>query len=285
MSGRVTLGQALLTLLNPRYQIKTGLELLRVALGFSHQMGPMEADQATTSKQGVDVYFQDGRELSLRGRRRWRLNPRPLEKVEAYGFHTTGVDRGFGVSKNQIRPWLAAWDRLERAGLVRIRRPPREGRDTPWIPEGTSPDVARYAWARLMAVRERYLGLPYHSLSCPRTKELIINHEPETYTHHGNGMNRYTWGHAMDDVWSDGEDVSQDRVELELAHLERLHKHTRDEGATPKYCETHSQHTRKPHDPGSQYVELVVQPFAREQGLIIRAEAHSGKGRPLSLAA
>lgn len=285
MAATISIWHALKVLLDPRFAAKTGLELLTIASGVATQAGAMEADIAKTSDPGIDVFWQDIHPLADRGKRRWNNDPRALEAVDCYGFHTTAVNGGFGAANYQIAPWRKTWDRLERTGFVHQGNPPSERRDglVPWIPEGMSRDVAREAWAKLMAIRTRYLGLPYHSLSASRVEELIINHLLATYTWHGNGMNRYTWGHAMDDVWEDGELITDERVAHELAAIERVHKHVYDAGGRPRYCETHSQHARKPHDPGASYVAKVMVPFAKENRLIIRASAHSGNGKPLAL--
>ncbi len=279
----ISILHALKTLTDPRHATSTGVELFRIAAGLTKQLGEDEASIAQTSTPGVNVFYQDRFPLKQRGRRRWYRSLRDLEAVDCYGFHTTGVNNGFGVTKRQMKPWLELWDQLKRNDAIAVGDPPEEHRDqiVAWIDPALGEERSRIAWARLMALRTRYLGLPYHSLSIVVVQELLINHVPRLVTHHGNRMNGYTWGHAFDDVWSDGEDVSEARVDHELAILERLHSHVVDRGARPGACELHSQHSRKPKDPGTQYLERVIVPFAREHKLEIRASVHTGKGKPI----
>ncbi len=279
----ITFLHALKILADPRHATRTGVELIRIATGLVTQLGPDEAAIAKTSNPGVNVYYQDTYPLEQRGRRRWYRSLRDLESLDCYGFHTTGVNGGFGVTKRQMKPWLAVWDELARKGNLAHGDPPEEYRDrvVAWVDPKLGEERSRLAWAKLMALRTRYLGLPYHSMSIVSALELLINHAPRLVTHHGHRMNGYTWGHAFDDVWDDDEDVSQARVDHELAVLERLHVHVYDRGARPKACEMHSQHSRKPKDPGKQYLERVIVPFAREHDLDIRASVSSGSGKPV----
>jgi hypothetical protein len=175
------------------------------------------------------------------------------------------------------------WDEFARKGNLVYGDPPEEYRDqvVAWVDLELGEERSRLAWARLMALRTRYLGLPYHSISISSALELLFNHVPSLVTHHGHRMNGYTWGHAFDDVWDDNEDVSQERVDHELDVLERVHIHVVERGARPKACELHSQHSRKPRDPGVQYLERVIVPFARENKLEIRASVHTGSGKPI----
>ena len=267
---------------SPHCSMERAAELARLARGVASQLGEAEVALATTFEPEVEIFYQDDFPLRERGRRRWRRTPRPLTQIDCYGMHCTGVRGGFGVTRQQTRVWLRRWDQLAAEGQVFQGDPPSEHRSqlTAWIPDTLPTAEARQAWARLQALRTRYLGLPYHSISS--VPELVINHRPDTYTHHGNKMNAYTWGHAIDDRWPDDETVSHDRVELELARLDRLHRHLRDSGAHPVYIECHSQHARK-NDPGAQYVERVLLPFARAHSLSFRSARHTGGGRRFKL--
>lgn len=234
---------------------------------------------AETSTPGPDVFWQQNYPLKDRGRRRWKKRPRPIEQVTAIGVHHTGIRGGFGVASYQVSQWLRAWDAALRRHELQVGDPPEEHRDKPvvWKRSGLSPDIARKGWAELQALRTRYLGLPYHSISSP-ADELVMNHKATTYTHHGDRMNGWTWGHAIDDYW-DEDSATGDAVESEIGKLARVYKHLHDQGAGLELLEFHFQYAAKPFDPPRIYVEAVAMPFARMHKLKIRMDHKVGGGK------
>lgn len=165
---------------------------------------------------------------------------RPASSVLALGVHHTGVRGGFGLTTSQLK--AAGGNALQ-------------GR------------------------AKRYRNLPYHAVFSPKDFASIIQWPFWMYTEHGNGMNRYTIGWAID------MDSRFDEFDFGLMVLAGMHVVStfRDLGCPLTYIETHSQHAQKPSDPGPAIMRNVLVPIAKHMNMDIHGAIKSGKGKAWSL--
>lgn len=165
---------------------------------------------------------------------------RPASSVLTLGVHHTGVRGGFGLTKSQL---------------------------------------AAAGGNALQGRAKRYRNLPYHAVCSPKDSASIIQWPWWMYTHHGNGMNRYTIGWAID------LDSRFDEFDLGIMVLAGMHVVStfRDLGCPLLNIETHSQHAQKPSDPGLAIMRGVLMPLAKHMNMTINGSVHTGKGRAWSL--
>lgn len=168
-----------------------------------------------------------------------RRKPRDLSTVTTLVMHQTAVRGGFGVTSRQLRPF----------------------RDEP-----DGEQLARVA---------RYRNTPYHGIFSPVSQVSVIQWPAWAYMHHGDRSNRYSLGWAYDGLFP-GDELDADGARESVRHLLDYAKIA---GCAIRFIEFHSQHARKPRDPGEEIARRVAVPIAREYGLAFRPERVTGDGR------
>lgn len=161
---------------------------------------------------------------------------RSASSVTTLGVHHTGVRGGFGLTSYHLKA------------------------------SGGDPLEGRAA---------RYRKLPYHAVYSPKDQASIIQWPFWMYTHHGNSMNRYTIGWAVD-LDSRFDQVDPDAMILAGIHVVATF---RELGCPMEYIETHSQHSAKPSDPGPEIMRDVLMPLAKHMNMTIRGDVKTGNGK------
>lgn len=164
--------------------------------------------------------------------------------------HHTAVTGGFGVGSRTINDLLDG----------DLSAP-----DAKWLHAPEHP-LTPAEQARAHGLALRYRAVPYHAISAPNSV-LYLNLPFEMVTWHGDGANNdylgFAWdGNSLTDkIPSIAADVKADLI--------RTYEIAREEGHPIAELTTHSTRTRKPSDPGAEFIELVVEPAAKECKLTI----------------
>lgn len=187
--------------------------------------------------------------------------------------HHTAVAGGFGADKNLIRQYKRESEPFFDGTLWRV--PPQSGEHGP-IVEPTLDE-----WARAMALAHRYrgdpprkynYGVPYHAISAANSV-LYLNLPFDWVTWHGNGSNIDFLGFA----WDASSTREKPKPEDHQADLRYFIELARDDGHPIEELTVHAAWTRKPKDPGKDYIEQVMVPVADELGLVINWDFKANK--------
>lgn len=203
-------------------------------------------------------------------------------KKKRVTFHNTAVFNGFGAWGSIVRRYLKEYDKLLAANDDIYERPD----DSPLWRVKPNQELTPQEWARALALGHRYIGdpkadynhgIPYHGLSGPNSVLYLIC-AFDYVTWHGNGANTDGLGFAWD-AKSTKQDISDELAADLIFDVERFVEIARGEGHPAKEFEIHAMYTRKPHDPGHQYIEKVMMPAAKNtNSVIIMNEKANKKG-------
>lgn len=176
-----------------------------------------------------------------KGRCRW-YPERQNRKATGVCFHHTAVHGGFGTHRSVRSQFL-----------------------------GTPEEV------RALALGHRYRGMPellnkrgaqpYHAIWNEHVQTLYYVHPFERVTWHGNGANKRFLGFA----WDERSKEVRDRFDVSGAQdaARRFVLDARAEGHPIEEFTCHSAWTNKPHDPGADFIDLVISPVADELDIFI----------------
>ncbi len=116
--------------------------------------------------------------------------------------------------------------------------------------------------ALILATAARYRRTPYHVIYNPTLGVLFQNLPYELWAKHGNGSNRHTIGFA----WDENSLTVGDEYDVSMAQqaLRGTIRDAMSHGHLVASVTCHSAWTRKPHDPGPSFFNMVVEPVALE---------------------
>lgn len=203
----------------------------------------------------------DLRHLQHRAKRKWYTHSRT--KKRGLCFHHSAVLGGFGVDRRLV----GAYKRGKHANFE--------------IENMRGPKLTKAEMARAMALAHRYFGdpprkynegTPYHGIFAPNSV-LYLNLPFDWITWHGNGANRDFLGVAWDALSTKESPAAKDILE-DVGHIIEI---GRGEGHPLTELTAHCCYTRKPFDPGAEFVETVIVPAAKEHGCVIRWDFKSKK--------
>lgn len=258
------------------------LQTLREMLEHLEEQHDAAREASRAKEHGLDEDVSDDflfavfdqRHFQDRAKRKWyspntRLGDRTgtsrRTKKRGVCVHHTAVKGGFGADKNLIRqyrqhqePWYdpEVW-------LIKPQDPNYGAIVEPTLEE----------WAHAMALAHRYrgdpprrynYGVPYHAISGPNSV-LYLNLPFEWCTWHGNGSNTDFLGYAWDASSSSESPTPDDH----MADLRFTIELARQEGHPIEELTCHCAYTRKPKDPGKEFIERVMVPLAEELNLTI----------------
>lgn len=179
--------------------------------------------------------------------------------------HHTAVAGGFGADKSVMRSYKRVGEPFFDGTLWRV--PPQSGDHGPIV----KPTLDE--WARAMALAHRYrgdpprkynMGVPYHAISAANSV-LYLNLPFEWVTWHGNGSNTDFLGFA----WDASSTREKPKPEDHQADLRYFIELAREEGHPIEELTVHAAYTRKPKDPGKEYIEQVMVPVAEQTDCVI----------------
>lgn len=233
----------------------------------THEVLPaLRLDETGAQTQWVDNTIAKHRTLadfpsSKVGRRDY-----PADRRKWICVHQTGVE--FGVSKSRVWEWTR---RANRAGM--------------------SGDEAT-AWARRMALRERFWTVPYHYVCLLDQGEVLLNNPLSWYTYHGNAANRGL-GFAIVGNFPGFESdrkpkhtpVDVHRTHIARSALRQAWAHARAQGYPVEEFRAHRQFSpRRRADPGEWIWSQVVRPVAADVGANVDYQLHQDGGLPIPTA-
>lgn len=192
-----------------------------------------------------------------------RTGGRRRTKKQGVCCHHSAVHRGFGVHSATVAEVTA--------GVVPLPK------FVEWPLD--KPDKAVVNRAVALAARYRGVrgeGVPYHAITSANSV-LTLNLDFELVTWHGDGANNDYLGWA----WDGHSGRESPPVDSLRADLRRLIAQARCEGHPCTKITAHSVWSRKPTDPGREFVEEVILPVAAEMGCTVDLDEHHGTGRPL----
>lgn len=192
-----------------------------------------------------------------------RVGGRRATKKIGICCHHTAVHRGFGVHDATLQDVRASKGPIPK--LVE------------WPVDKPDADVVERALA--LAARYRGVrgeGVPYHAITSANSV-LILNLDFHLVSWHGDGANNDYIGWA----WDGHSGRESPPVASLCADLRRLISLAREEGHPCDRITTHSVWSRKPSDPGREFVVGVILPVAAEMGCTVDLDEHHGTGRPL----
>lgn len=166
-------------------------------------------------------------------------------KKEGILFHHTAIRRGFSVAAKKVQ-------KLVLGGL---------------------PDER----ARQLCLGERYMATPYHCV-LSQINTVYYNLPFDYISWHGNSSNKRYIGLAWD------ADSRFDTLNVDQAQeaVYNLVAQARLEGHPISKFSVHSAWTRKPHDPGPEFIQKVMIPLAKELNCHIDYGFKTNKGMSIS---
>jgi hypothetical protein len=210
-----------------------------------------------------------------------------LTKKTGLGFHHTAVFNGFGAWGSIVRAFKK---RAEANGWVEtstgLMLPNSDAWDL-WKVKPNNP-ITIEAWARALGLAKRYegepkaeynYGVPYHAILGPNSV-LYLNLPFDWVTWHGNSLNNDFLGVAWD-ANSIKQKISEGLAKDLIYDGERIIDFARSEGHDIQYMDCHSSRTRKPNDPGAEFIREVMMPLADKTGCEILMDTHRGGGESI----
>ncbi len=238
----------------------------------------------------------DQREDTKGRKRKWyspntkigdRTGSTRLTKKTGLGFHNTAVTNGFGAwgsikRANIKRAQTNGWVETE-SGLMVPESAAWEG----WLAKPNK-SITVEEWARALALGRRYegdppqsynYGVPYQVIIGPNSI-LYLNLPFDWVTWHGNSLNNDFIGVAWD-ANSTKQQISEGLAKDLIFDVERIVDLARSEDHDIKEFDCHSSRTRKPHDPGAEFIREVMMPAAEKTGCGIIMDKARGGGRTI----
>ncbi len=203
----------------------------------------------------------DLRHLQHRAQRKWYKHARSQKR--GLCFHHSAVLGGFGVDRRLV----GAYKRGKAATFQ--------------IENVRGPKLTKAELARAMALAHRYFGdpprrfnsgVPYHAVHAPNSV-LYLNLPFSWISWHGNASNRDFLGVAWDALSTKESPPAKDILE-DVGHIIEI---GRGEGHPLTELTCHCAYTRKPRDPGAEFIETVIMPAAKEHGCVIHLDFKSKK--------
>ena len=191
---------------------------------------------------------------------------RDESRVNTVVTHVTAVRGGFGPGSSRMQKWQEELDQdtVDPSLLRQLKDFPPEDK------------------AHLLALWERYSGLPYHWMAVPGIKSHVIhNLFPSVYSYHAGIGNKYSVGWALDCQYD--EVLPDHLVEAAKVSLKRCIQEVRSACQGTVFVQAHRQHSSmRGNDPGPIVWSRVVVPVVEEIPYAqIRYDLSEGAGKPI----
>ena len=254
--------------------IREYLEALQEAAGVAEVAAREKAEGEADDVASDFLYcVYDQRHLVQRPKRKWYVpdtkigdftGSTRLTKKRGICFHHTAVHRGFGADRALVQHYQKLASQAPEVPMEAFMKSSRE--------------LTPAEYARAIALAHRYrgdpareynYGVPYHAILAANSV-LYLNLPFDWVTWHGDGANNWYLGVAWDARSTHESPAAEDLI----ADVVSLYELGREEGHFERECEftIHAAWTRKPTDPGAEFIETVMVPAAKELGATIQLD-------------